>query len=87
MKKYEMKKMTDFESAKYQGFTLQKGFWYGKNLRGQAVATSTWTCRGCVAILHKKESGWKMEWHDIDAEYLPADFVEEVKNDIGDEEL
>ena len=23
MKKYEMKKMTDFESAKYQGFTLQ----------------------------------------------------------------
>ena len=82
MKKYEMKKMEDFTTANYQGFTLKKGFWYGKNLRGQAVATSTWVACGNVAIYTKTENGWKMEWHDVEAWYLPDDLKEELAEEI-----
>ena len=78
MKKYELKKMVDFTTANYQGFTLKSGFWYGKNLRGQYIAISTWVACGNVAIYVKTEKGWKMEWHDLDASYLPEDFKKDL---------
>ena len=79
MKGYQMKKMVEFSTADYQGFTLKEGFWYGKNLRGQAIATSTWICEGCVAIYTRSESGWKKGWHPIDSWYLPAELQEELE--------
>lgn len=81
MKKYQMKEMRDFTTANYQGFTLKPGYWYGKNLRGQAIATSTWVSCGNVAIYVKTEKGWEMQWHDLEAEYLPDDFVEALQID------
>lgn len=81
MKKYTMREMSDFTTANYQGFTLKPGYWYGKNLRGQAIATSTWVSCGNVAIYVKTEKGWEMQWHDLESEYLPDDFVEALQID------
>lgn len=78
--------MMDFVTAKYQGFTLKNGFWYGKNLRGQAVATSTWICNNYVAIYVKTEYGWQIQWHDVDAWYLPSELKNELKEAIEAEE-
>lgn len=87
MKKYEMKKMSsEFQMAKYEGFTLQSGFWYGRNLRGQAIATSTWTCNGGVAVYTRNERGWEMQWHDINAWYFPESFRQELENEISKQE-
>ena len=79
-----MSEMTDFETANFEGFTLKKGFWYGWNLRGQAIATSTWvdtyynyfsTIEGYVYIYTRTEKGdWKGQWYDIDSPFFPDDF-------------
>ena len=84
MKKFEMKEMTDFEIANFEGFTLKKGFWYGRNLRGQAIATSTRVYTeyfprggtyGDVYIYTRSENwGWKGQWYDIDSPFFPDDF-------------
>ena len=58
----------NFEVAKYEGFTLKKGFFYGRNLRGQAMATSGWYCEGNIYVYTRGENGWKGEWWD--AEYF-----------------
>lgn len=62
----KMEKMRDFETADFEGFTLQKGFYYGRNLRGQAIATSGWVSEGQVYLYTKTEEGWKALWTDID---------------------
>lgn len=78
MNKYKMKKMLDFERAMYQGFTLKSGFWYGRNLRGQAIASSLWQINKYVAIYVRSETGWKLEWHHMDAWYLPDELKDEL---------
>ena len=62
----ELKVMKDFEKAEYEGFTLQKGFYYGRNLRGQAIATSGWVSDGFVFLYTRTEDGWKPQWEDVD---------------------
>lgn len=60
---------SDFESAKFHGFTLKPGFLYGYNLRGQAIASSGWTYADSIYLYTKTEAGWKPEWVDIDRLY------------------
>lgn len=63
----KLKRMSEFEIAKYHGFTLQNGFWYGTDDEtGKYIATSGWECNRCVAIYFKNENSWDMEWVDID---------------------
>lgn len=62
----ELKVMKDFDKAEYEGFILQKGFYYGRNLRGQAIATSGWVNDGCVYLYTRTEEGWGAQWTDID---------------------
>lgn len=61
-----MKKMVEFSTANYEGFTLKSGYFYGHNLRGQAIATSGWVSGGAVALYTRTERGWEMEWTEID---------------------
>lgn len=42
-----------------------------KNLRGQAIATSTWTDGDDILIYTRTEHGWNSQWHAINAWYLP----------------
>lgn len=72
----ELKKMEEFNTADYEGFTLQKGFYYGRNLRGQAIATSGWVSEGAVLLYTKTEQGWAALWTDVDL--FNIDFEEEV---------
>lgn len=84
MKKFEMKRLSEFKTANFEGFTLKEGFWYGHNLRGQAIATSTWVytsysyfanIEGYVYIYTRSENGdWKGQWYDIDSPFFPDDF-------------
>ena len=64
MHMYKMNKMTEFNSADYEGFTLKRGFWYGRNMRGQAIATSGWQAYGSLYIYTRTERGWKGAWVD-----------------------
>ncbi len=91
-----MKKLTGYQmqelpegltKADFHGFTLQAGFWFGKNLRGQYIATSTWIAYNAVAIYVKSEAGWKMQWHDINAWYLPKELKELFQMQLEDAEL
>lgn len=85
---YKMNKMVEFETAQYEGFTLKKGFWYGKDLRGRAVATSTWVYNyENLALYVKGEEGWKLEWHNVDAWYLPQELREELEKKTEDERM
>ena len=64
----KLKRMDEFEIAKYHGFTLQNGFWYGTDTEtGKYIATSGWECNECVAVYFKNENLWDMEWVDIEA--------------------
>lgn len=63
----KLKRMDEFETAKYYGFTLQNGFWYGVDTETEKyVATSGWECNGYVAVYFKNENSWDMEWIDIE---------------------
>lgn len=63
----KLKEMTDFETAKYYGFTLKEGFWYGVNTEtGNPIATSTWECNGCVSIYELQDGKWEMDWYNIE---------------------
>lgn len=63
----KLKKMADFESANYHGFTLKNGFWYGVNTEtGNPIATSTWESNGCLSIYEKVNSEWEMDWYNIE---------------------
>ena len=66
----KLKKMLDFETANYEGFTLKKGFYYGRNLRGQAIASSGWQWDNeegnLMFIYTRTERGWEGEWHPIE---------------------
>lgn len=59
---YKMTQMAEFNSADYEGFTLQRGFWYGRNMRGQAIATSGWQACGSLYLYTRTENGWKGAW-------------------------
>ena len=63
----KLKEMTDFETAKYYGFTLKEGFWYGVNTEtGNPIATSTWECNRCLSIYEKVNGEWEMDWFSIE---------------------
>lgn len=63
----KLKRMDEFETAMYHGFTLKNGFWYGVDTEtGRYIATSGWECNGCVAVYFKNENSWDMEWIDIE---------------------
>nr|DAE83951.1 MAG TPA: hypothetical protein [Bacteriophage sp.] len=63
----KLKKMADFESANYHGFTLKNGFWYGVNTEtGNPIATSTWESNGCLSIYEKVNGEWEMDWFSIE---------------------
>lgn len=66
----KLRRMDEFETAKYHGFTLQNGFWYGVDTEtGKYIATSGWECNGYVAIYFKSESSWDMEWVEVEADF------------------
>ena len=63
----KLKRMDEFETAMYHGFTLKNGFYYGVDTEtGRYIATSVWECNGCVAVYFKNENSWDMEWIDIE---------------------
>lgn len=55
----------------YHGFTLQSGFWYGKEADGTPVATSGWEMNGLVAVYFQKGEKWEMRW--IEEEEIDPD--------------
>lgn len=61
----KLEKLVEFESANYEGFKLKKGFYYGRNLRGQAIASSGWQCGGNLFLYTRTERGWEGEWVDL----------------------
>ena len=81
-----MKQLTDFDVAFYEGFTLKKGFWYGRNLRGQAMASSGWTNQYCVYIYTRTENGWKGDWYDFNDTILGKEFSNFLKRKAENEE-
>lgn len=80
--KFQLKKLDQsLSKASFEGFTLQKGYWYGYNLRGLPIATSTFSVNGYVLIYTKSENGrWISTWYDNEwCKYLlPGQFYEEV---------
>lgn len=66
----ELKKMVEFNKVDYEGFTLQKGFYYGRNLRGQAIASSGWQWDNedgnLIYIYTRTERGWEGEWQPVE---------------------
>ena len=81
-----MKQLTDFAVAFYEGFTLKQGFWYGRNLRGQAIASSGWTNQYYVYIYTRTENGWKGNWYDFDDTILGKEFSNFLKRKAENEE-
>lgn len=66
----KLKRMAEFETAKYHGFTLKNGFWYGIDTEtGNFIATSGWEDTYNVAIYFKKGNSWDMEWVDINSDF------------------
>ena len=65
-----MKRMNEFDTAMYHGFTLKKGYWYGTNLRGQYTASSGWISGEDVFLYTKGENGWAGQWVSIYNEAL-----------------
>lgn len=63
----KLRKLVDFETAQYHGFTLKEGFWYGVNTEtGNPIATSTWECNGCVSIYELQDGKWDYDWYNIE---------------------
>lgn len=88
IKKYQMQELSEeLTSADFHGFTLQSGYWFGKNLRGQFIATSTWVSYGAVAIYVKSETGWKLQWHEVDAWYFPEEFKKLLEKQVEIDEM
>lgn len=79
----KLRNLVDFETAKYYGFTLKEGFWYGVNTEtGNPIATSTWECNGCVSIYELQDGKWEMDWYNIeetnfDIENIPTPNTED----------
>ena len=75
----KLKRMSEFEIAKYHGFTLQNGFWYGEDTEtGRYIATSGWECNGCVAIYFRNGNSWDMQWTSIEEEDFLLENLPEV---------
>lgn len=63
----KLKEMKEFESAKYYGFTLKNGFWYGINTEtGNLVATSGWEVNNGLAVYELIDGEWILDWWEIE---------------------
>ena len=77
--------LTNFR-ADYQGFTLKEDFLYGKNLRGQAVASSGWTFGEYLFLYTRTETGWnKGQWYPFYLLDLPEEFLQSLEDDEEEE--
>lgn len=51
----------------WNGFNLQKGYWYGKdNKEGKLVASSGWEVNGNLSLYYLVDGIWRLKWVGID---------------------
>ncbi len=80
---FSMRRLNDeLSKGSFHGFTLQKGFWYGYNFRGQPVATSGWIKDDALIMYTQKEDG---KWYkraypsEVYKRLLPQVMVESLR--------
>lgn len=68
----------DYE-GNWQGFQLQKGFWYGTDTEtGRDIATSGFECNGYVKIYELHNGNWKPDWYNIEEEEFCIENVPDI---------
>ena len=74
------------DSGRFKGFVVQPGYWYGYDLSGFPIATSTWiNAEGKLKCFRKEGDQWLECYLTMQEarEYLPEELFQELKFQPG----